>query len=68
MLREDAPGSIRPVFVVEPHFRVFPKFRGAPCANRYRIVLTKMVRGRPCDVACLILSLLRMGVSRPPPG
>ncbi len=56
MLLEDADGSTRPVSVVEPHFPVFEEFRGASYAKRYEILLTKMVRERLYDAACLILS------------
>ncbi len=56
MLLEDADASTRPVTVVEPHFPVFPEFRGASYANRYGILLTKMVRDRLYDAACLIMS------------
>lgn len=56
MLLEDAPGSTRPVSVVEPHFRVFEEFRNASYAKRYEILLLKMVRERLYDAACLIMS------------
>lgn len=56
MLLEDAAGSTRPVSVSEPHFPVFAEFRDASYAKRYEILLTKMVRERLYDAACLILS------------
>ncbi len=56
MLLEDAAGSTRPVSVAEPHFPVFEEFRDASYARRYEILLTKMVRERLYDAACLILS------------
>jgi hypothetical protein len=56
MLLEDAAGSTRPVSVAEPHFPVFDEFRDASYAKRYEILLTKMVRERLYDAACLILS------------
>lgn len=56
MLVEDAPGSTRPVAVAEPHFPVFDEFRDASYAKRYEILLTKMVRERMYDAACLLLS------------
>ncbi|NLH75336.1 MAG: restriction endonuclease [Verrucomicrobia bacterium] len=56
MILEDAPGSTRPVSVVEPHFPVFEEFRNASYARRYEILLTKMVRERLYDAACLIMS------------
>jgi hypothetical protein len=56
MLLEDDAGSTRPVAVAEPHFPVFEEFRDASYAKRYEILLTKMVRERLYDAACLILS------------
>jgi len=56
MLLEDAPSSTRPVSVAESHFPVFKEFRDASYAKRYEILLTKMVRERLYDAACLILS------------
>ncbi len=56
MLLEDAPGATAPVRVKEPHFAVFPKFRSASYATRYELLLTKLVRARLYDAACLLLS------------
>lgn len=62
MLLEDAPGSTEPVSVAEPHFPVFDEFRDASYAKRYGILLTKMVRERLYDAACLILSPSGAGI------
>ncbi|MBX3744739.1 MAG: restriction endonuclease [Verrucomicrobiae bacterium] len=56
MLLEDHPTVRRPVGVEEPHFKVFPEFRGASYIGRYRILLENLVRERLLDAACLILS------------
>jgi len=56
MLLEDAAGSTNAVSVAEPHFPVFDEFRGASYAKRYEILLTKMLRERLYDAACLLLS------------
>lgn len=56
MLLEEAKGSMSPVKVREPHFKVFEEFRGASYAKRYEILLTKLLRERLYDGACLILS------------
>jgi len=56
MLLEDAPKSTNPVAVREPHFHVFEEFRGSSYAKRYEILLTKRVRERLYDSACLLLS------------
>lgn len=56
MLLEQAAGSTRPVAVSEPHYRVFPDFREASYARRYELLLTKLVRDRLYDSACLLLS------------
>jgi hypothetical protein len=63
MLLEDAPGSNRPVRVKEPHFKIFPEFRDASYAERYGILLTKLVRSRLYDAACLLTSSRDEGVS-----
>lgn len=54
MLLESAPGSTKPVDVSEPHFPIFPEFRGASYCKRYELTLTKLVRERLYDAACLL--------------
>jgi uncharacterized protein YfaQ (DUF2300 family) len=44
MLLEEMRGSLRPVRAREPHFTAFPEFKEASYANRYEILLTKLVR------------------------
>jgi len=56
MLLEEAPESLRPVGVQEPHFQVFEEFFNASYATRYEILLTKLLRERLYDGACLLLS------------
>ena len=56
MLLEEAPRSLSPIRVQEPHFKVFEEFRGASYAQRYEILLTKLLRERLYDGACLLLS------------
>ena len=53
---EDCPSSRRPVKVREPHFKVLPEFVGASYAKRYEILLTKLLRNRLYDGACLLLT------------
>lgn len=55
-LLEECPRSMTPVKVKEPHFKTFPEFRDASYAKRYEILLTKLVRERLYDAACLLLS------------
>jgi hypothetical protein len=62
MLLEDASGSARPVGVTESHFRVFDEFRGASYAQRYELLLLKLIRERLYDAGCLILSSREVGV------
>jgi len=64
MLLEEAPGSLRPVRPSEPHFSVFPEFQQASYAKRYEILLTKLVRERLYDSACLLLSSAKSGARR----
>lgn len=61
MLLEDAPRSTTPVRAREPHFKVFPEFEAASYAKRYEILLTKLVRERLYDGACLLLSNKEQG-------
>lgn len=61
MLLEEAHGSLRPVSNRESHFPVFPEFREASYAQRYEILLTKLVRERLYDSACLLLSSPQTG-------
>ena len=56
MLLEEAPESLRPIGVREPHFQVFEEFRDSSYAKRYEILLTKLLRERLYDGACLLLS------------
>lgn len=59
---EDCPRSRSPVVVKEPHFSVFPEFRGASYAKRYEILLTKLVRERLYDGASLLLTSRENGL------
>jgi hypothetical protein len=56
MIVEDAIGANTPVRVKEPHFKVFREFHEASYAKRYELLLTKLVRSRLYDAACLVLS------------
>ncbi len=61
-LLEDCPKSQSPIKVKEPQFKVFPEFRNASYAKRYEIFLTKLLRERLYDGACLLLSTRRDGL------
>jgi hypothetical protein len=56
MLLEDCERSRTAVKVIEPHFPVFPEFRGASYRDRYAILIEKLLRERLYDGACLLLS------------
>ncbi|MGH7121403.1 MAG: PaeR7I family type II restriction endonuclease, partial [Acetobacteraceae bacterium] len=56
MLLEDCANSNAPVRAREPHYKVFDEFRDASYAKRYELLLTKMVRERLYDSACLLLA------------
>jgi hypothetical protein len=56
MLLEDCARSRAPVKVVEPHFDVFPEFKGASYRDRYAVLLEKLLRERLYDGACFLLS------------
>jgi len=53
--------SQRPVKVKEPHYRVFEEFRESSYAERYEVLLTKLLRERLYDGACLLLSTRKGG-------
>ena len=56
MLLEDTDKSTCPVSVREPHFAVLPEFSDASYADRYTILLDKLVRERMYDSACFLMS------------
>ncbi len=60
---EDCPRSQSPVSVKEPHFKVFPEFQNASYAQRYEILLTKLLRERLYDGASLLLSSRQNGLN-----
>ena len=53
---EDCAKSQSPVSVREPHFEVFPEFKGASYAKRYEIFCRKLLRERHYNAACFITS------------
>ncbi|MFO0791924.1 MAG: PaeR7I family type II restriction endonuclease [Pirellulales bacterium] len=53
---EDCTGSRAPVKVTQSHFAVFPEFQHASYAKRYEVLLTKLLRERLYDGACLLLT------------
>lgn len=61
MMLEDCPRSTSPVMVRQPHFQVFPEFVNASYAQRYQLLLTKLVRERLYDSACFIMSSRQSG-------
>jgi hypothetical protein len=61
-LLEECPRSLAPVRVKEPHFKVFAEFQGTSYADRYEILLTKLLRERLYDGACLLLSTRKDGL------
>ena len=56
MLLEEAPTSIAPVQPKEPHFPVFPEFKDASYRERYVQLLSRLLRERLYDGACLLAS------------
>ena len=63
MMLEDCPRSTSPVSVREPHFTVFPEFDNASYAQRYQVLLTKLVRERLYDSTCFLMSRKKSGPS-----
>lgn len=62
MVLEDAPEAKTPVGVKEPHFKVFPEFKGASYTDRYNQLLTRLVRKRLYDAGCFLTSSRKGGV------
>ncbi|HUW83285.1 MAG TPA: PaeR7I family type II restriction endonuclease [Phycisphaerae bacterium] len=56
MMLEDTKRSTSPVSVKEPHFPVFPEFKGSSYAKRYELFCLRLVRERLYDGACFLLS------------
>ena len=59
---EDCERSRSPVSVRQPHFPVFPEFQDTSYAQRYEILLTKLLRERLYDGASLLLTNRDAGV------
>ena len=53
---EDCQSSQRPVRVKEPHFRVFPEFKGASYMKRYELFCRKLVLERHYTASAFITS------------
>jgi hypothetical protein len=61
MLLEDCRKSTIPVKVKEPHFKVFPEFKGASYANRYELLLRRLVKERLYDQAAFLMATEKGG-------
>lgn len=61
-LLEKCERSLSRVNVKEPHFAVFPEFRATSYAQRYELLLLKLLRERLYDGACLLLSTKEGGL------
>ena len=61
MLLEDRPRSTTPVAVNEPHFKVFPEFRGASYAKRYELLLRRLVLEKLFDGAAFLMATDKQG-------
>jgi hypothetical protein len=55
-LLEDAPGSRSPTSESSANFPIFPEFRNASYAERYKILCRKLVQEQLYTSACLIMS------------
>lgn len=61
MLLKDCAKSREPVGVDEPHFTVFPEFKGTSYGKRYELLLRKLVLKKLFDGSTLLLSAARAG-------
>lgn len=62
-LLEDSKGSTSPVSVKEPHFKVFPEFRGSSYAKRYELFCRRLVLERHYDSAAFLMSNAEKGAN-----
>ncbi len=60
---EDCPKSNSPVKVKEPHFSVFPEFKGASYKKRYELFCRKLALERHYSASCFITSTRDGGLS-----
>jgi hypothetical protein len=67
MLLEDSPKSTTAVATREPHFAVLAEFRGSSYAERYRLLIQKLIRERHYDAGCFLLSSVDRRYSYPDP-
>jgi len=56
LLLEECKRSLAPVRVSEPHFPVFPEFKGASYGKWYELLCRKLVRERQYSAACFMMS------------
>jgi hypothetical protein len=61
MMLEETEGSLSPVAVKEPHFKVFEEFRGASYARRYELLCDRLVKESLYNASCLLLSSAESG-------
>jgi hypothetical protein len=61
MLLEDCDGSTGAVAVDEPHFAVFPEFEGTSYAERYELLLRKLVLQKLFDASSLLTATAKSG-------
>jgi hypothetical protein len=61
-LLEDCPRSTTPVSVKEPHFKVFPEFRGSSYAKRYELFCRRLVLEKHYDKSAFLMSNPEMGL------
>lgn len=61
MLVEDCDASNRPVAVAEPHFLVFPEFKGASYSQRYELLLRKLAREKLYDSTAFLTATEKGG-------
>lgn len=59
---EDCEASNRPIGVQEPHFKVFPEFRGASYMRRYELFCRKLVLERHYTASAFITSSSHNGL------
>lgn len=62
MMLENCPRSTSSIAVKQPHFPVFREFYNVSYAERYQLLLTKLVRERLYDCAAFLMSTRKLGI------
>jgi len=63
MLLQECPGSLSPVKIMSPHYRVLPDFVGSSYAERYRLLCERLMEENLYSAAALMLTEEKAGLA-----